>query len=158
MPKGVHPFPHASSLASAAALESPRPLRRALDASQDLKATFGDQLLPRLLLAQSWPLLELDTVGASGEPPSAPEIEALADVAARGDTAEALRIVRSTIARSATREMVLLLLIAPAARLLGDQWCFDERSFADVMDGLRVLQDVARGLGSSELDRVDERS
>lgn len=140
MTKGARPFPHASS--GGPAWKSPRPLRRALAESRELSSTFEEQLLPRLLLAQSSPSLALD----AEEPPTDEEIERLADIAARRDQAEALRLVSEILARRASRETVLLMLIAPAARLLGDQCTADERSFAEVMDGLRLLQDVAGGL------------
>ena len=58
----------------------------------------------------------------------------------------ALTLIDTVIRSGMSRESVLLLLIAPAARYLNDQWLSEERSFGEVMDGLKLIQEIARGV------------
>jgi hypothetical protein len=70
-------------------------------------------------------------------------------MAAEQDLEGALDLVASMVREGLSLDSVLLLLLAPAARLLGDGWQAEQRPFTDVMAGLDILREVALTLMSS---------
>lgn len=123
----------------------------------ELLATIESQIIPRLLTAHrtdaSTPLLCVE----SRPPPTDLEVSEFADVAACQDLAAALQYVESMCRQGLALEVALLELVAPAARLLGEQWKSDERSFTEVSSGLGVLQQIVHVLGPSFSPPVPHR-
>lgn len=62
-------------------------------------------------------------------PPTADEVALLAHLAAAQDLLGALKLVASLVSEGVSRASVLLLLVAPAARLLHHEWAAQQRAF-----------------------------
>lgn len=71
-------------------------------------------------------------------------VEKLAEVAFSTDSILLFEHVEDLLGRGYSKERVLLELLAPAARLMGDMWTADLCSFVDVTLGLSRLQHVLR--------------
>jgi methanogenic corrinoid protein MtbC1 len=82
-------------------------------------------------------------------PPTADEVFEFARIAACHDLTGALGSVEVLCRQGLSLEQILLDLVAPAARLLGEQWQDDLRSFTEVSAGLGTLQQVVHILGPS---------
>jgi len=119
-------------------------LRAELDAN--LQATLQAQLLPRLVMAHGAPSMALTMSSDSRTPPTADEVASLAHFAANDDLLGALQLICSLVSHGMSQASVLLLLVAPAAQLLNEQWCSEQRTFAEVMTGLEVIRQVAESL------------
>ncbi|MBC8070462.1 MAG: cobalamin B12-binding domain-containing protein [Deltaproteobacteria bacterium] len=106
-----------------------------------LTEIISKQIVPRLLLAHRFDAPE---PAPAREPAVASErdIAELADLAVMLETSEALQRVEALMSSGATYEAGLLDLVGGAARLLGNQWLEDERSFAEVTLGLATLHRV----------------
>ncbi|MEM1413908.1 MAG: cobalamin B12-binding domain-containing protein [Myxococcota bacterium] len=134
---GVHEAKHAHEAKILA------PIR--VDEDQ-LKAVVEKHVLPRLL--RNHPPMKL------AEPtPDPTQVQALADIASSDDLPQALAFVDDLMVKGLGLEGALLELVAPAARLLGEQWHEDVRSFTDVTFGLGTLHRLV-----SRLDERGERA
>jgi len=118
--------------------------------SADLLATIQDQILPRLALAHYADAIDPESpLSASAKmPPTTEDIAHLTEIAIRGDVLGALRFTATLMSQGASAQSVLLLVVAPAARLLNDQWTDARHSFENVMTGLDVMRMVAETLGT----------
>jgi MerR family transcriptional regulator, light-induced transcriptional regulator len=127
------------------------PRRMGPQLSEELLATIQQQLLPPLVIAHA------HARGRSGDdrddfpsdarlPPTEDEVALLADMAVEQDLLRALGLVATMLGRGLSMESLLLLLIAPAARLLCQEWMAERRPFTDVMAGLDVIQKLATRL------------
>jgi methanogenic corrinoid protein MtbC1 len=119
------------------------------DGASDLMETIEAEVIPRLLLAHR---VEPRSNGRCAEarlPPTEDEVGEFARIAACHDLPGALAFVELLCRQGLSLEMVLLHLVAPAARLLGEQWKADLRSFTEVSAGLGTLQQVVHVLGPS---------
>lgn len=114
---------------------SPGPKRqRKPEVSDELVRMVEAEIIPRLMLAHR-------TVTET-QPPARPDagaVAAFADLAVAGDVRPLSRFVDAERDRGVDHDAILLDLLAPAARLLGDRWLTDEASFADVTIGLTCL-------------------
>jgi methanogenic corrinoid protein MtbC1 len=115
----------------------------------DLLATLQTEIIPRLLLAHRTNLLSSGLCAEFRPPPSPEEVFEFARIAACHDLNGALRFVESRCSEGLSLESILLDLVAPAARLLGEQWQADLRSFTEVCAGLGTIQQVVHVLGPS---------
>lgn len=61
-----------------------------------------------------------------------------------GCEAEAGEMVEQLLAAGASPEMLMMELLAPAARLMGEDWCEDQRDFVEVTLGMARLQQLVR--------------
>lgn len=61
-----------------------------------------------------------------------------------GHEADAEQMVEQLLASGASAEMLMLQLLAPAARLMGEHWCEDSRDFMEVTIGMARLQQLVR--------------
>ncbi len=117
---------------------------------RSLRSVLESQIIPRLTLAHR--------EGMAPERPSdvprprADDIAALAAVCAAGDRAAATRLIDTLRADGLGQDSVLIDLIAPAARLLGQQWEDDRLSFSDVTLGLVLMHEVIHSMGYEFLD------
>lgn len=66
----------------------------------------------------------------------------MAELAIEGDRDGALHLISHVIHDGVTTESALVHLVAPAARLLGNQWDDGAREFAEVVKGLDVLRQL----------------
>lgn len=69
--------------------------------------------------------------------------------ALQNDEAAAFAIVESLIAQGATAELILLNLLAPSARLLGEMWENDTTDFANITLAISRLQRILRHVGEA---------
>lgn len=112
-----------------------------LDHAIPLSATFPAQLLDQVIRQRVVPAL-IDLHGAAGPLPEAMD---LAQELARGGLGES-RIQR-LVAVGLPFEALMLRVIAPAARQLGEMWQTDDCSFAAVTLGLWRLRNLAARVG-----------
>lgn len=119
----------------------------------DLLETIEAQIIPHLVLTHH---RETEGKGQSASlcadarpPPTELEVQQLAEIATQSDLTRALGMIEKMGADGLSLEIVLLQLVAPAARRLGDEWLTDERSFSEVTIGLSTLQQIVQILGPS---------
>lgn len=115
----------------------------------DLMATIESEIIPRLMLAHRTGLRSTTTCADSRLPPTQSELQEFARIATCHDLSLALGFVESLCRQGLSLEAVLLDLVAPTARLLGEQWQADLRSFTEVSAGLGTLQQVVHVLSPS---------
>jgi MerR family transcriptional regulator, light-induced transcriptional regulator len=113
----------------------------------ELLATVHEQLVPELIVAHWQELQTLDPCSDTRGPPTDSEVSELARVARRQDLPGALAFVETLIRQGVPLEVVLLHLVAPAARLLGEEWLADQTSWGEVTIGLGTLQQVVHVFG-----------
>ena len=108
------------------------------------------EIIPRLFLVHSSeqePTLQCKDCRL---PPSPDEVQAFGELVVRQDLDAALSFVRSLCQQGLSLESVLLTLVAPAARWLGEKWLEDHLSFMDVSRGLGTLQQLVQIVGPQE--------
>jgi MerR family transcriptional regulator, light-induced transcriptional regulator len=108
---------------------------------EGLAETIESQIIPRLLMVHG-PARAPDTP-AAGSPGTVGDYVA---VLLSHDSAAAVEFVEAEIRRGVGVETLLLELMAPAARKLGDMWTDDECDFVDVTLGLTRMQQMVRKL------------
>jgi methanogenic corrinoid protein MtbC1 len=113
----------------------------------DLLQTIHEQIIPRLVLAHCPEPMTPAVCSSSRLPPTPAEVEEFASLAASQELPAALDFIEAICRQGLSLEATLLDLIAPAARLLGEQWKDDVRSFTEVTAALGVLQQVVHVLG-----------
>ncbi len=72
-------------------------------------------------------------------------------MAVRHDLTAALGVIEQLSLGGIPLDQILLELVAPTARLLGDQWLDDERSFMEVSAALGTLQQVTHTLSPATM-------
>ncbi|MAT24485.1 MAG: hypothetical protein CMN29_05845 [Sandaracinus sp.] len=112
-----------------------------------LASTIEDQIIPRLLLAHREPLARDRCGKTRREPPRLDEIIHFARLAVAQDMGEALGVVEAMCRDGLSLPDLLLGLVAPTARRLGEDWLEDRCSFSDVTVGLGTLQRIVAVLG-----------
>lgn len=131
-------------------LAAGRSRRSPAQVSPDALATIIEtQIIPRLMVAH----MPVDSLGAA-EPatasgpwqPDKAEVAAFADSVLRQETVELLDGLEARLAQGLPAEALLIHLLAPAARLLGDYWETDRCDFIDVTMGLWRLQELTHEL------------
>ena len=108
---------------------------------RSLSKLIEGEIIPRLMLAHA-----SDSAGAAvvtGEAAVTPrDIEALAPLALQVEADALLGHVEAILARGVPVDAVMVDLLAPTARLLGEYWEEDRCDFVDVTMGLWRLQEV----------------
>lgn len=115
----------------------------------ELLATIHDEIIPRLMLAHGADPLREQVCPDARLPPTQVEVNEFAVIAVSEDVPAALAFVEKMCSDGLSLESILLDLIAPAARLLGEHWLADLRPFTEVTSGLCTLQQVVHILGPS---------
>ncbi len=123
----------------------------------DLMATIQEQIIPRLVLAHFDDPLAVEACPDTRLPPDLEEIAHFSRLAASEDLPGALLFIEALVRQGLSIGTVLLHLIAPAARRLGEDWLEDLRSFAEVTVGLGTLQEVVHVLGPSFASGLGDR-
>ena len=77
-------------------------------------------------------------------PVSAEQVESFTRLICDGHEVEAHHMVEDLLSGGASPEMLMLTLLAPAARLMGEFWCQDRRDFVEVTLGMARLQQLVR--------------
>lgn len=75
---------------------------------------------------------------------SAELVESFTGLICDGQEADAERMVEQMLGQGTSPETLMLELLAPAARLMGEHWCQDQRDFMDVTLGMARLQQLVR--------------
>jgi methanogenic corrinoid protein MtbC1 len=114
----------------------------------DVLAVLEAEIIPRLLLSYRQEPLSAPC-SESRRPPSEAEIFEFAQLAVSHDLPAALAFVTALCRQGLSLEVVLLDLVAAAARLLGEHWKADLRTFTEVTAGLGTLQQVVHIFGPS---------
>lgn len=115
------------------------------DWRRDLRRTILTRVVPRLSdLGQDTPEIQPPPPPATVTPDQVTEFAGLVLAAA---VPRLIHYIEDLRADGLAIETVLLQLMAPAARHLGDLWLADRLSFLDVTAGLARLQGVMRALG-----------
>lgn len=109
--------------------------------ARSLSRLIESEIIPRLLVAHSsGPHAAPDAV--QNDSIEAAEVEAFAPLALQVEADELLAHVDGLIARGVSLDTLMVDLLAPAARLLGQFWEDDRCDFVDVTMGLWRLQEV----------------
>lgn len=135
--------------------------RNAGSANHDVEALAGliqGEVLPRLMLLHGIggrPVGdEVVTQSESRAEPTYDDVAYLAEISTLCDYRGAMEHVRGFQDQGCSLETIFLRLLAPAARLLGDYWTEDRRTFTEVTVGLTTLQQLLRELGP-EFGEID---
>lgn len=115
------------------------------------------EIIPRLLFAYRTDARSPAPCAESRQPPSREELAEFAILAARSELAEVLAYVERLGRQGLSLEAILLHVIGPAARALGEQWQDDLLSFTEVTAGLGMLQQVVHTLSPSFAPKLPHR-
>jgi len=113
----------------------------AADFTNSLSQMIESEIIPRLMLAHGLAAAETVTDATVAEI-IAGEAEALASLVLQVDAGVLLVHVEAILARGVSVDTMMVDLLAPAARLLGEYWESDLCDFVDVTMGLWRLQEV----------------
>jgi methanogenic corrinoid protein MtbC1 len=113
----------------------------------DLLQAIESEIIPRLRLAHRSDPLQQPLCTDSRPNPTEEEIFEFARIATCHDLPGALSFVEKLCRQGLSMELVLLELVAPAAKLLGEHWKSDLRTFNEVTAGLGTLQQVVHVFG-----------
>lgn len=105
-----------------------------------------NHIIPRLLLAHRMEAPMREAPRGTRGPPTTAEVEQLVESAAAQDYHSGLDQVDARLREGLAIESVLLDWISAAARLLGEQWMSDERTFAEVTLGMGTLHRILAAL------------
>jgi methanogenic corrinoid protein MtbC1 len=126
-------------------------------ARDDLLATIHEQVIPRLVLAHFEDPAAAEACPDTRLPPDVDEVAEFSRIAAAQDLPRALSFIEEMVRQGVSIATILLHLVAPAARKLGDDWLDDLRSFVEVSLGLGTLQEVVHILGPTFAPGVGDR-
>lgn len=130
--------------------DEPRSARA--EAGRSLAGLIESEIIPRLMVAHP---VEPVAPGGPALRVQQAEIDALAEMVIASEADELLTFVEQLLARGIAVEEVLVELLAPAARALGDGWSEDRVDFVEVTMGLWRLQEVVHELaGRSPVARI----
>jgi methanogenic corrinoid protein MtbC1 len=121
---------------------------------RSLSMLVEGEIIPRLLMSHASDPPVRGPVGAQGLIDAA-EADVLAPLALQVEADTLLDHIDAVLARGASVESVLVDLLAPTARLLGEYWEDDRCDFVDVTMGLWRLQEVVHELATrASADRL----
>lgn len=121
-----------------------------------LTETIESQIIPRLMLAHGMGRPRAPLTHKSHSV-TAEDIHSFTTLIAGSDLAAAHAFVDGLIDQGTSTEALLLDLLAPAARALGEDWEEDRRDFAEVTIALSRLQQILRDF-SPGFDRTANRA
>lgn len=138
------------------------------DYDRSLSTLIESEIIPRLMLAHAatTPVVSLpptrgtatslSSEGHSAEPViDAAEVLALAPLALQVEADALLAHIETIVARGVAIDTVMVDLLAPTARLLGEYWEDDRCDFVDVTMGLWRLQEVVHEIAArAPIDRL----
>ena len=119
---------------------------RALDEGS-LSAVIEQEIIPRLVASRPRrPTLAV--AGSSGQAITAADIEIFVPLALSAEADTLLDYAEGLIARGVSVDNVLVDLLAPTARVLGEYWESDRCDFVDVTMGMWRLQEIVHELSA----------
>jgi methanogenic corrinoid protein MtbC1 len=109
---------------------------------QSMAMLIADEIIPRLIAAHriSEPVLRL--VETMPEVIVALDPERLADESVNIDTSRLLELAQAALSAGLSFEALMIDVMAPAARILGERWETDKADFVEVTLGLWRLQEL----------------
>lgn len=117
------------------------------DHARSLTTLIESEIIPRLVVAHSTDARPSDIM--SGQAAIEPgEVEALAPLALQVEADRLLSHVEAILARGVSVDTVMVDLLAPTARLLGEYWENDQCDFVEVTMGLWRLQEVVHEIAN----------
>lgn len=126
-----------------------RPPTELVPRDSALLQTIEQEIIPRLLFTHRTDAHSPAPCADSRPPPSREELAEFAALAVHSELADVLLYVERLGRQGLSLESLLLHLIGPAARALGEQWQDDLLSFTEVTAGLGTLQQVVHALSPS---------
>ena len=124
------------------------------DCSQSLSALIESEIIPRLMVAHA-PTAPATAPLDGGDAIDPAEIEAFAPLVMQVEADALLAHIEAILIRGVAFDTVLVDLLAPTARLLGEFWEDDRCDFVDVTMGLWRLQEVVHEIaGRTPIDRM----
>jgi methanogenic corrinoid protein MtbC1 len=121
-----------------------------VDYDRSLSLLIESEIIPRLMIAHAVDTPEIKAVGIVAD-----EIAALAPLALDMEADALLAHVETILARGVSVDTVMIDLLAPTARLLGEFWEDDRCDFVDVTMALWRLQEVVHEIAArSSTDRI----
>lgn len=124
------------------------------DCRRSMRTVLETQIIPRLVQAHRQG--SAHEVASATPRPRRDDILALARRCAAGDRAGAARIIEELRSQGLEQDVVLVDLIGPAARYLGEQWEDDRASFSDVTVGLVLMHELIHWMGYEYHDGPQE--
>jgi methanogenic corrinoid protein MtbC1 len=119
------------------------------DTRSELLSAIEEHVIPRLLIAHNLPRTQGD--GRLGRVlPTAEEVQHLIQLATQSDLQGSIGMALTMLGAGVALETILLQLVAPAARVLGQDWEDDLRSFTEVTVGLGTLHELVHTLAPQE--------
>ena len=109
-----------------------------------LATTIESAIIPRLLVNHGVGLVARDRIDGVSTVIDGRTIAAFVHQLISQDNSEGYDFVEELLGRGVPMERVLLELMAPAARLMGEMWTADQCSFVDVTLGLSRIQQMLR--------------
>ena len=119
------------------------------DYARSLTSLIESEIIPRMMVAHSAGLPPAGTIDRDTAI-GLIEIEAFAPLVMQVEADELLLHVEAMLARGVPFEAVLVDLLAPTARLLGEYWESDRCDFVDVTMGLWRLQEVVHEISARQ--------
>ena len=114
---------------------------------RSLTTLIESEIIPRLMVAHAATTPAVASVAVeAGIDPS--EVDALAPLALQVEADALLAHIEMFLARGVTVDTVMVDLLAPTARLLGEYWEDDKCDFVDVTMGLWRLQEVVHEIAA----------
>ena len=117
--------------------------------ARSLTSLIESEIIPRMMVAHATGLPIADPTDKNAAV-DAFEVEAFAPLVMQVEADEVLAHVESMIARGVPFESVLVDLLAPTARLLGEYWESDRCDFVEVTMGLWRLQEVVHEISARQ--------
>ena len=125
-----------------------------------LAETIEKVIVPRLLLNFGVDTAAVVSAISAGTPLDRDTISGFCRLVVGADSRDAFRFVEILLERGVSVESILLDLMAPAARVMGELWESDLCSFVDVTVGLARIQQITRQIrpyGVGNLDISDQK-
>jgi methanogenic corrinoid protein MtbC1 len=121
------------------------------DTRSELLSAIEEHVIPRLSIAHNLPRTHLDGRHQSLHAlPNSEDVQRLTRLATDSDLQGSIGMALTMIGSGLPLETIFLQLIAPAARVLGQEWEDDLRSFAEVTVGLGTLHELVHTLAPPE--------
>ena len=122
-------------------------MRVELDYDRSLSTLIESEIIPRLMVAHASDTPQIAV--PSGDGSIGPnEVELLAPLALQVEADALLAHIEAVMARGVSVDTIMVDLLAPTARLLGEYWEDDRCDFIDVTMGLWRLQEVVHEIAN----------
>ncbi len=121
-----------------------------------MRSVLESQIIPRLLQVTRG--TAANAAAAEAVAPSAADLDTFSRLCAAGDRAACTALIDRLMDQGLEADSVLVDLVAPAARLLGQRWEDDTLDFMSVTVGLVLMHELIHALGYEVHDGPQESS